>query len=182
MKEGGLFLAKFLVFAAISLAVFSFALKPYAYVLMYVSDAAGRVAMGYDISERRVEGSGVGTEITFVYRDETRRLPAGIVAINVPPFIALILADRKLRWREKPLTLGIGMLVLFASHVLLVFLAFVLATSFRIVGESGLAQGVGTVTLALPFVLWILLVRRDMISRGFTKSGDKTERANEAGA
>ena len=76
VKEGGLFLAKFLIFAAISLVVFSFALKPYAYVLMYVSDAAGRIAMGYDISERRVEGSGVGTEITFVYRDETRRLPA----------------------------------------------------------------------------------------------------------
>jgi exosortase H (IPTLxxWG-CTERM-specific) len=81
---------------------------------------------------------------------------------NLIAFAGLILASRSIDRRSRLKNLGVGLGILAAVHVVLRILQVLLATSGGSVTVKLLAGLILMNTYLLPFVLWLVMVRRDL--------------------
>lgn len=78
--------------------------------------------------------------------------------INVVPFVSLMLLTTGIGWRRRLVGLGVGLLVLFASHIGLNWLFFEL----RGRGDS-LRAFLSVLSDTLPFLIWAV-INRDFVT------------------
>jgi hypothetical protein len=97
-----------------------------------------------------------GTALVLVLRGVPNPLPINAVFVNLPTYVALVLASSLAPWRRRGVALAAGVPLLAATH-----LAFVVGM-FYFRGEFAAAREVPTaiaqVFFTLPFLLWIVLV------------------------
>lgn len=97
-----------------------------------------------------------GTELIYISDGVERRLEFGMLATNVAPFIALVLATPGLTWSRRGKALIIGCLFLAIAHI-----GFLL-TAYK-VNRAELPVAFGQLCITLPFPLWIALAYWDRI-------------------
>ena len=85
----------------------------------------------------------------------------------IPPFIALVLATPKIKWKKMAFLIGIGISILFLFRVILQISYVYL----QITPAPGEFYGIfviflsGTCRVALPFLLWFVLTYKQLLAR-----------------
>jgi len=151
------FFAKFLIFLVILYCVWLFVVEKYSYVVLYSAKVVLEL-MGYTIKAQFDASTFSATSVV-----------SGII-----PFIALVLATPKVELGNKAKAILAGSLILFAVDV-------VIMVSLTLSGRSEFMrftfeflEGIGAV--ALPFILWIFFMYRDLIPK--TAGGGKKDFVN----
>ena len=101
----------------------------------------------------------------------------------IPPFIALVLATPKIKWKKMAFTIGIGAPILFLFRIILqvsyVYLQIRPQSEFYSIFVIFLS---GTCRVALPFLLWFALSYRQILAveakRGISKGFYMSSRAH----
>lgn len=171
------FCLKFLV-AVIALVMLWWWLLPYyGYVLLQATGIPLRYLFGMAIEAGRVEASGLmrtGTQLIYTIAGHERSMHIALLATNVPPYAALILATAGLGWlrRIRILLQGVGILCLF--HMLFIIVALRFQDDLLKVSE--IPSAIILFFLTLPFMLWIVFAYWDRIrSLGRGKDNDASE-------
>lgn len=107
-----------------------------------------------------------GTSI--IYTSQGRQMPFDIASLvaNLPPFLILIFATPKLKLRPAIRALLIGVPIIAAGHISFISAAFIL--NKQIAKTPEVPTGIGYVFVALPFLLWIMLIQWQNISQYIT--------------
>ena len=166
-----LFALRFVVVAALSLALMGLLLKPYTHVLRWVVSGSLNWLAAFGITGSAVEGDWFRVTLAFTVKEQAKTMPAGFVAINLAAFVALVGATPGIGFRRGVRSLAIGCAVFFAWHVIQLSVLLVAGVSMNLAGPTGIARLLATVSVVLPFALWLLLCRPPHIFEYF--SGEK---------
>jgi len=152
---------KFAILAPLCLVLWLMVLPYYSSALGEVSLLPLRTCFGYDISDvQTTVDPGVlntGTRMVFTISGRYRMMPdVGHLTANIAPFIALILATTGITLRRRFTALGIGVGIIFVSHVLTILLRFT-------AGRTPFPTAIGFISITLPFLLWIVLAYREKV-------------------
>lgn len=150
---------RFIILLPICLYLWWQLLPAYAWLIGQL--AAGALVHGFDVAidALRVEPKGMfktGTELIYITEGPERRLQFGMLATNVAPFIALVLATPALSWSRRGKAIIIGVILLAGAHI-----GFLL-TAYN-VNRAELPVAFGQICITLPFPLWIALAYWDRI-------------------
>ena len=111
-----------------------------------------------------------GTALHFTIGGIDRTLPdVGQIFTNIAPFVALVLATAGLGFLRRLKVLGIGCAVLVATHIVFLWLMFILMAH----GQRDMRIPLGQFFLTLPFPLWILLAYWNKIASFFKEDAPK---------
>ena len=151
--------AKFVVLAPLCLVGWLLVLPVYARILAYSAGSVLRYALKYDITAIKVAVAGIlntGTAITYTVSGYATTMPdLGHLVGNVAPFVALVLATPRIRLRRRLGVLGIGIGLIYLSHLATVVIRF--ASHGPMASRTPLSTTIGFVSITLPFLLWIVL-------------------------
>ena len=106
-----------------------------------------------------VDPSGVlnsKTSLTYTYDGRPIVINVAYLVVNLPAYVALVLATGGLTWPIRGRALGVGAAVLFAAHV--VFLVVMFAVSRAENAGRDVPTVFGLLVMTMPFSLWIGLV------------------------
>ncbi|NUM54548.1 MAG: hypothetical protein HUU46_12955 [Candidatus Hydrogenedentes bacterium] len=117
-----------------------------------------KVFGGYPIKGVIISAHGLlntDTTLGFALDNRTPTTPVSWVVTNVAVFIALVLATRRLTWRQRATALGIGWAILAITHIahIVVFFAFSKVIARNPQAPTAIAQ----IFITLPFLLWVVL-------------------------
>ena len=165
IKHVLLFCLRFLVFVVLLVAAWWLLLPFYGYLLVQTSGALLRFVLGMDITAGYTVAGGVlNTETRLVFHVGAieRALPVGLLATNLPPYVALVLATKGMRlaYRLRVLLYGCGILV--AGHVLFIVVLMRFQEILR--DASEVPTAVMQFYLTLPFLLWIVFAYWDRLT------------------
>jgi hypothetical protein len=159
-----LFCGKFLVFVIVLVVLWWLLLPYYGQVLLQVTGVPLRYLFNMPILAGRIETAGVlntNTVLVFTLQERERSMPIALLATNVPPYIALVLATAGLTWKRRAriLVYGCGILCLFHAVFIIVAMRFQ-DTLMRV---SEIPTAVAQFFLTLPFMLWIVFAYWDRL-------------------
>jgi len=155
---------KFIVLAPICLVLWLLALPCYTKLLGQTTAAIIRLTTETAIESVSVTHDGGGflntdVALTYFYAAHSSTMhDVGHLVTNVAPFVALVLATGGLGLWRRLRVLALGLVILYAFHVLTIVLRFSPA------GRTPLPTAVGFATITLPFLLWIVLAYWDKLS------------------
>jgi hypothetical protein len=135
-------------------------LPAYAWVLGQAGGGLLRSLFDVPIASMMVVPQGLfktQTELVYIVDGAERAIAVGMLATNIAPFVALVLATPNLTWSHRGKALIIGCLVLAAAH-----LGFLL-TAYN-VSRAEVPVAFGQICITLPFPLWIALAYWDRIT------------------
>jgi hypothetical protein len=113
---------------------------------------------GYPIAHVVVKAEGLlntDTTLGFDLGGRVPTTPVSWVVTNVAVFIALVLATRRLSWKQRGRALGIGIVVLAVTHIAHIIVFFAYAKTIARYPE--IPTAIAQVFVTLPFLLWIVL-------------------------
>jgi len=142
-------------------------LKPYTHVLRWVVGGALNWLAAFGITESAVEGDWFKVTLAFTVREKAKTMPAGFVAINLAAFVALVGATPGVGLRRTVRSLAIGCAAFFAWHVIQLSVLLIAGVSMNLAGPTGIARFLATISVVLPFALWLLLARPPYIFEYF---------------
>ena len=159
-----LFCAKFLVFVVVLVILWWLLLPWYGQFLVQATGLPLRYVFGLSIEAGRIEPDGVlntGTNLIFSIEGRERSMHIALLATNVPPYIALVLATAGLTWKRRARILLYGCGILCAFHALFIIIALRYQDALMQVSE--IPTAVAQFFLTLPFMLWIVFAYWDRI-------------------
>ena len=184
-RSAGLLAAKFVVLAPICLVVWLMILPVYAHVLGYAAAIILRYGLGHTITGIRVETAGflnTDTSLTYVLPNRETTMPGlGHLVGNVAPFVALVLATPRLRLRRMLYVIGIGVTIIFISHVATLVIRPMARGPVEI-AHPPLTTAVGFFSITLPFLLWIVLAYWGQLTAFFGEVPAKEAKSEKPGA
>lgn len=156
---------KFAILAPLCLVLWLVILPYYSTALGETSLVVLRSLFGYDITDVQTTVDpgflNTGTRMVFSIGGRYRIMPdVGHLTANIAPFIALILATSGITLRRRFTALGIGVGIVFLSHVLTIVLRFT-------AGRTPFPTAIGFISITLPFLLWIVLAYREKVMEFF---------------
>ena len=157
------FVLRFVLVAVLSLAIVGLLLKPYTYVLGYVVSAGVNWRTPVTVSQSVVEGNWFNVTLKFVCEGRPMTIPAGWVVINLAAFAALVGATPGIGWRRASRALGIGCGIFFVWHVVQLSALLIAGVSMNLTRPAGVARLLATVSVVLPFFVWLFLTRPPQI-------------------
>lgn len=171
-----LFALRFLLVGAVGLALLGLLLKPYAYLLGHVIRGGLNWLAGSGITGSKVSGNWYRVGLTFECAGRwLPAIPAGLIAINMAAFLALVGATPGIGLRRacRAACVGLGLFVLW--HVFQLSVSLMKAVQLIETGSfqefakdpTGFVRLIGTASYALPFVLWLVLARPPFIVEFF---------------
>jgi hypothetical protein len=168
------FALRFVVAAALALVLLGLLMKPYSHVLRWIVAGVLNSVAGFGVTESAVAESWYRSSLEFVVQEKAKSMPAGFVAINVTAFVALVGATPGLGWRRAIRSLAIGCAVFLGWHVIQISLLLVAGVTMNLAQPVGVARFLATISVVLPFALWLLLTRPPFVFEYFSgKQGDR---------
>ena len=159
-RSAAILTAKFIVLAPICLVVWLLFLPVYAHILGHAAAGILRHGLGYQILEVRIRAAGflnTDTSLTYVLPNREMTMPGlGHLLGNVAPFVALVLATPRLRFRRMLGVIGIGVALIFLSHLATLVIRAMPRGPVQM-AKTPLSTVVGFFSITLPFLLWIVL-------------------------
>ncbi len=150
---------RFLLLVPMCLYVWWQLLPAYAWLLGQAGGGLLRNVFDIPITAMKVVPQGLfktRTELVYLVEGVERTIQVGMLATNIAPFVALVLATPGLTWNRRGKALIIGCLLLAAAH-----LGFLL-TAYN-VSRAEVPVAFGQICITLPFPLWIALAYWDRI-------------------
>ena len=144
---------RFILLLPICLYLWWQLLPAYAWLIGQLAGGALVHAFDVPIASLQVVPKGIfktGTELIYLADGKERHLEIGMLATNVAPFVALVLATPGLSWNRRGKALIIGFLLLAVAHF-----GFLL-TAYN-VSRAEVPVAFGQICITLPFPLWIAL-------------------------
>jgi exosortase H (IPTLxxWG-CTERM-specific) len=139
------FVGRFLAISAIPFAIWIYLHRGYVLMDAWIVEGLFKLS-GYDLH--------LSPNMETIYPN----------TFNLIAFTGLILASSKIDRRRRIRSLGVGLGILAAVHVVLRILQVLVATSGEPAAVKLLAGLILLNTYLLPFVLWLILVRRDVFN------------------
>ena len=159
------FCVKFLVFVSVLVMLWwRFMLPGYTWLLGQATGQVLNHAMGMAIEAVGRDVKGVfntGTDLVFVVGGHTRAVPIALLATNMPPYWALVLATAGLAFWKRLRILLYGTAILCASHA--VFIITIMRFQAQLMKASEIPTAVVQFFLTLPFLLWVAFAYWDKI-------------------
>jgi len=165
------FALRFLGAAIAGLALMGLLLKPYAHLLRWVVGAGLNWFATFGITASAVEGGWFKVTLSFTVRESVKTMPAGFVAVNVPAFVALVGATPGIGVRRTVRSLAVGCGMFFVWHVIQLSVLLVAGVTMNLASPTGVARFLATVSVVLPFALWLVLARPPFILGYFRDLG-----------
>lgn len=134
-------------------------LPAYAWVIGQLAGGALVRAFDVPIESLRVDPAGLfktRTALIYLVEGRERHLEFGMLATNVAPFVALVLATPGLTWNRRGKALIIGCILLGVAHFVFILTAYN-------VSRAEVPVAFGQICITLPFPLWIALAYWDRI-------------------
>ena len=160
------FCVKFLVFVSVLVVLWWWiVLPPYSWLLGQVTGGILKFAAGVPIEAVRIDVKGVfntGTDLVFHVGGRERAIHIALLATNVPPYLALVLATAGLAFWKRLRILLYGCAILCACHA--VFIVTVMRFQAQLMKASEIPTAVVQFFLTLPFLLWIAFAYWDKIA------------------
>jgi hypothetical protein len=153
-----IFVAKFCLALLVVAPLWWLCLPGYGWLLVQGCGSALKWGLGMPILAGHVEVRGIlNTEslLIFYVGDREQHMKFALLVINLPPFIALVMATPMLAWRRRWRILLAGSVILVAGHALFVVVA--LRFGAFLAGNSEVATAISQLFLTLPFGLWIAM-------------------------
>lgn len=177
IRSVALFFVKFLGLAPICLVLWWSLLPYYAHGLAITCTAILEHASLEPIHGVNVVAQGkVNTEtiLAFTLDGRERSIAVGLLATNVAPYVALVLATAGIRLARRLCILALGTGILILGHGVYLLVAFLFAEA---ISESpDIPTAIAQLFLTLPFLLWIVLAYWDRVVAVFaTNEGGDTE-------
>jgi hypothetical protein len=97
-----------------------------------------------------------GTALVLVLNGIPNPLPVNAVSLNLPTYVALVLASGLAPWRRRGIALAAGIPLLALTHVAFVVGMFYFRSEFA--GAREVPTAIAQLFFTLPFLLWIVLV------------------------
>lgn len=165
------FALRFLGVAVVSLALMGLLLKPYTHLLRWVVGAALNWFATFGITSSAVEGDWFKVTLSFTVNESIKTMPAGFVAMNLPAFVALVGATPGIGVRRTVRSLAVGCGVFFVWHVVQLSVLLVAGVTMNLASPTGVARFLATISVVLPFALWLVLARPPFIVEYFRGMG-----------
>lgn len=160
------FCLKFLAFVVVLVVVWWLLLPYYGQVLLQVTGVSLKYLLGVPIESGRIEAGGLlntGTTLIFSVEGHERRMHIALLATNVPPYIALVLATAGIAWKRRLRILGYGCGILCFFHA--AFITVALRWQDALMQASEIPTAMVQFFLTLPFMLWIVFAYWDHIAK-----------------
>lgn len=160
------FTLRFACIAPICLAAWWYVLPAYAKTLGFFSVLILRLVFFTKVESFQVITSGILHTSTVLQLFEGERVfpfPIAQLATNMAPFVALTLATNEVLLWKRVSVLCPGCLMLAASHLLYILLAFLFGQTIQ--NHPYIPHIVAYVFLTLPFLLWIVFLHLDKIPK-----------------
>ncbi|MDZ4860825.1 MAG: hypothetical protein SGI88_17755 [Candidatus Hydrogenedentes bacterium] len=153
-----LFALRLAIIAPAVLVIWGLCLPAYAW---FIGQCASMVLniFGHGIERVVVDAEGLlnsKTKMGFVLGERMPTTPIALVVSNIATFVALVLATRRLGWRDRGWAVALGVAVLAASHVTHVVVFFAFAKGIQ--QHPQVPTAIAQIFISLPFLLWIALV------------------------
>ncbi|HOJ34018.1 MAG TPA: hypothetical protein PKY35_14785 [Candidatus Hydrogenedentes bacterium] len=158
------FTVRFLCLAPVCLVLWWYVLPAYAKILGFFSVVILRFVFLAGIESFRIVPLGLfytGTLLQFHTDTQEFPFPIGQLTTNMAPFVALMFSTPKIKLRKRILATSIGCMSLFFSHLFYVVFAF--QFSRQVNTPPYVSHIIAPVFLTLPFLLWIVLLQKDLI-------------------
>lgn len=158
------FCLRFLVFIIILVVLWWLLLPYYGQFLLQATGMPLRYLLGVPIEAGRVETAGLlntGAKIVFVFAGHEQSMHIALLATNVPPYVALVLATAGLALRRRIRILLYGCGILCGFHILFIIIALRFQEALLKVSE--IPTAIILFFLTLPFMLWIVFAYWDRI-------------------
>ena len=160
------FCVKFLVFVSVLVMLWWWLLLPgYGWLLGQATGQVLRFAGGLPIEAVRIDAKGVcntGTDLVFTVGGARRAIHIALLATNVPPYWALVLATAGLAFWKRVRVLIYGTVVLCLCHG--AFIITVMRFQKELMKASEIPTAVVQFFLTMPFLLWIAFAYWDKIT------------------
>ena len=176
------FCAKFVVLVTLLVALWWWMLPAYGWLLMQLSGGFLKHVMGVPVASGAIvpkEVLNTGTDLVFNLSTGQRRvMHIGLLATNIPPYFALVLATGGLAWRRRIRGLVYGFLILCLFH--LSFIVVAMRYQDALMRASEIPTAVVQFFLTMPFLLWIVFAYWDRLVAGSAPAPHKgTDSASE---
>jgi len=153
-----LFALRVTLLAPVTLVLWWLCLPAYASIVGHIAAFILQIAFSFDISRVVVEPKGflnTQTLLGFAVGDRTPTTPVAMIVSNTATYFALVLATRRLTWRNTAKVLAIGVAILTTTHI--AHIVFFFAFSRTIGQYPQIPTAIAQIFLTLPFLLWIAL-------------------------
>ncbi len=173
------FCAKFVVFAAPLGAAWWYVLPQYAWVLMELSGGILRTLFSVPIESGSIEANGLlntDTKLVFLIGGHALSTPVALLATNMAPYFALVLATGGIGWLRRIWILLLGAAILFAGHLL--FLVLAVRFNGFVAEHPQLPTAILQFYLTLPFLLWLVLAYWDKLAAYMPDEADERPQAD----
>jgi hypothetical protein len=163
-----IFAFKFLLFSPIIWIAWWFVLPQYAWIIGQISGTLISIIGRMPIEAVTIvsdEDSFLNSNTSLIFTYQQRQMPFDIASLvaNLPPFLILILATPKIKLRPAIRALLIGTPIIAAAQIAFIFSAFTLMKQIEQARE--IPEGIGYVLIALPFLLWVVLIHWQSVAQ-----------------
>lgn len=162
------FCAKFVVLVTLLVALWWWMLPAYGWILLQLSGGFLKHVMGVPVESGAIvpkEVLNTGTDLVLNLSTGQRRvMHIGLLATNIPPYFALVLATGGLAMRRRIRGLVCGFLILFLFH--LSFIVVAMRYQEALMRASEIPTAVVQFFLTMPFLLWIVFAYWDRLLAG----------------
>ncbi len=158
LRRVTLFALRLALITPFVLALWWLSMPAYAWLVGQVAALLLKVAGGYPIEHVVVKAVGflnTDTTLGFDLGDRTPTTPVSWVVTNVAVYVALVLATRRIDWKQRLRALAIGAAVLAATQVTHIVVFFHFAKA--IARDPQIPTAIAQIFITLPFLLWIVL-------------------------
>mgnify|MGYP001171022291 CR=1 FL=1 len=169
------FCVKFVVFVTILVMLWWWMLPAYGWLLLQVSGGFLKHVLGVPVVSGAIvpkEVLNTGTDLVFNLSTGQRRvMHIGLLATNIPPYAALVLATGGLAMRRRVRGLVYGLLILCLFHVSFIIVA--MRYQDALMRASEIPTAVVQFFLTMPFLLWIVFAYWDRLFQGSAPAEDQ---------
>jgi len=167
------FALRFVCFGALFLAAFVIMLPVYAWVVVHVAGFCLQMIVGADIRGVLVEGAyGIGSfalndaffqkvlgvRMVIEYGQKSGGMLAAELAFTLTPFVALVAATARVKWRRRVTVAGFGLGILLLWQLLMLCTFFVSAVYFGVTQDAFYVRTMAFVNAVLPFLMWFVML------------------------
>lgn len=178
------FCLKFLLFSCALLFLWWWKVQPYYVTLIgHITGAILEHIARVPIEGMLVQVNAAGvlsseTDLVWIIDQQHYPINAGFLVVNIPPYIALVLATPGLALKRIPKILLYGLGILATGHIL--FLSLVFVFSRQIQESPEVPTAIGLFLMTLPFMLWIVFAYWDKLTLLFEEP-EEADGATESG-
>jgi len=167
------FALRFVCFGMLFLAIFVIMLPVYAWVIVHVGAFCLHMLVGADIRGVAVEGmygirsfalndvflqKVLGVRMVIEHGQKSGGMLAAELAFTLTPFLALVAATARVKWRRRVTVAGLGLGILLLWQLLMLCTFFVSAVYFGVTQDAFYVRTMAFVNAVLPFLMWFVML------------------------